>query len=214
MNPLPVPNLYTKLWIVGRAVTEDATNGVVLIYAFRARCTTFCGHMVNVFKFIHTSTYSYGVDQGGPMSWCIKRPLIHLCFVPLSYNIWWKKINNNLETFMICVFKVLDFVHAFRFITWVYATLDFVFKCHVVFLLMTLVVNKFTSTVRVLGRLPGVNFFGPIHISIGRPHNDILINASNVSSSIDFCDHSSSNFVWKIHAHIQLCLPSWSCSQC
>lgn len=124
MNPLTVPNLYMKLWIVGRAVTEDATNGVVLIYAFRARCTTFCGHMVNVFKFIHTSTYSYGVEQGGPMSWCIKRPLIHLCFVPLSYNIWWKKINNNLETFMICVFKVLDFVHAFRFITWVYATLD------------------------------------------------------------------------------------------
>lgn len=48
---------------------------------------------------------------------------------------------------MICVFKDLGSMHAFRFINWVYATLDFVFKCHVVFLLMTLIVNKFTSIV-------------------------------------------------------------------
>ena len=30
--------------------------------------------------------------------------------------------------------------------------------------------------------------------------------------SIDFCDLSSPNFVWKIHAHLQLCWPSRSCS--
>ena len=32
--------------------------------------------------------------------------------------------------------------------------------------------------------------------------------------SIDFCDHSSPNFVWKIHIRIQLCLLSQSCNQC
>ena len=45
-----------------------------------------CGHMVSVFKFIHTSTFAYGVDQGGPtMSWCIKRAIdslvLHTTFI-------------------------------------------------------------------------------------------------------------------------------------
>ena len=32
--------------------------------------------------------------------------------------------------------------------------------------------------------------------------------------SIDVNDHSSPNFVWKIHIHIELCLPSRSCNYC
>ena len=32
--------------------------------------------------------------------------------------------------------------------------------------------------------------------------------------SVDFCDHSSFNSVWKIHIQIYSCLPSQSCNQC
>ena len=82
----------------------------------------------------------------------LRGPLIHLCFTPLSYSIRWEKLITTLRHLGYMCSKIWV-PCIFPFIVWVHATLNIVVECHVVFyvsvvfLLMTLIVDKFTSIV-------------------------------------------------------------------
>ena len=71
--------------------------------------------------------------------------------------------------------------------------------------------NSKRQSPSLFGRFPIVKNYSSIHIL----HRMTLASMHPIFQvSIEFCDHSSPNYVWKIHVHIQLCLPSRSCSQC